>query len=118
MKPVMSGKLSPIAGCLLALAIGMPAGAREFHVSPTGADTNDGSPEKTLQTISEAAKRAQPGDTITVHEDIYRTGRGIWLDWMTQGTHVTRNLVHDTYPGPFSAPTGEKKSTKVRPIKR
>ena len=29
---------------------------------------------------------------------IYRSGRGIWLDWMTQGTHVTRNLVHDIAP--------------------
>ena len=26
---------------------------------------------------------------------IYRTTRGIWLDWMAQGTRVTRNLLHD-----------------------
>ncbi len=26
---------------------------------------------------------------------IYRTNRGLWLDWMAQGTHVTRNLFHD-----------------------
>ena len=26
---------------------------------------------------------------------IYRTCRGIWLDWMAQGTRVTRNLLHD-----------------------
>jgi alpha-N-arabinofuranosidase len=26
---------------------------------------------------------------------IYRTIRGIWLDWMAQGAHVTRNLLHD-----------------------
>lgn len=26
---------------------------------------------------------------------IYRTCRGLWLDWMAQGTHVTRNLFHD-----------------------
>jgi len=29
---------------------------------------------------------------------IYRTCRGIWLDWMAQGTHVTRNLLHDNGP--------------------
>jgi alpha-N-arabinofuranosidase len=29
---------------------------------------------------------------------IYRTTRGIWLDWMTQGTRVTRNLLHDNGP--------------------
>lgn len=37
-------------------------------------------------------------DTVISHNHIYRTGRGIWLDWMTQGTHVTGNLVHDTAP--------------------
>ena len=26
---------------------------------------------------------------------IFRTCRGIWLDWMAQGTRVTRNLLHD-----------------------
>src|SRR4029077_14610899 len=26
---------------------------------------------------------------------IYRTCRGIWLDWMAQGTRVTGNLLHD-----------------------
>ena len=26
---------------------------------------------------------------------IYRTCRGLWLDWMAQGTRVTGNLFHD-----------------------
>jgi alpha-N-arabinofuranosidase len=26
---------------------------------------------------------------------IYRTNRGLWLDWMAQGAHVSRNLFHD-----------------------
>jgi alpha-N-arabinofuranosidase len=26
---------------------------------------------------------------------VYRTCRGLWLDWMAQGTRVTRNLFHD-----------------------
>lgn len=26
---------------------------------------------------------------------IYRAYRGLWLDWMAQGTHVTGNLLHD-----------------------
>ena len=37
-------------------------------------------------------------DTEISHNHIYRTCRGIWLDWMTQGTHVTGNLFHDTAP--------------------
>jgi alpha-N-arabinofuranosidase len=37
-------------------------------------------------------------DTIISRNHIYRTSRGIWLDWMTQGTRVTRNLLHDNDP--------------------
>ncbi|MCP4645942.1 MAG: xylosidase, partial [bacterium] len=35
---------------------------------------------------------------IVRNNHIYRTTRGIWLDWMTQGTRVTRNLLHDNGP--------------------
>ena len=28
---------------------------------------------------------------------IYRTVRGLWLDWMAQGTRVSRNLFHDNF---------------------
>jgi len=34
-------------------------------------------------------------DTLISHNHVYRTCRGIWLDWMTQGTRVTKNLLHD-----------------------
>jgi hypothetical protein len=34
-------------------------------------------------------------DTEISHNHIYRTCLAIWLDWMAQGTHVTRNLFHD-----------------------
>ncbi|NLX12385.1 MAG: xylosidase [Phycisphaerales bacterium] len=37
-------------------------------------------------------------DTEISRNHIYRTVRGIWLDWMTQGTRVTRNLLHDNGP--------------------
>jgi len=37
-------------------------------------------------------------DTVISRNHIYRACRGIWLDWMTQGTHVTRNLLHDNGP--------------------
>jgi len=37
-----------------------------------------------------------PIDTIISNNHIYRSGNfGIWLDWMTQGTRVTGNLIHD-----------------------
>ena len=34
-------------------------------------------------------------DTEISRNHIYRTCRGLWLDWMAQGTRVTRNLFHD-----------------------
>ncbi|HPA18003.1 MAG TPA: carbohydrate-binding protein [Verrucomicrobiae bacterium] len=34
-------------------------------------------------------------DTEISRNHIYRTTRGLWLDWMAQGTRVTRNLFHD-----------------------
>jgi alpha-N-arabinofuranosidase len=34
-------------------------------------------------------------DVQIVHNRIYRTCRGLWLDWMAQGTRVSRNLFYD-----------------------
>lgn len=48
------------------------ASAMEYHVSIKGHDADEGSAAKPLRTISAAARLAQPGDTITVHEGVYR----------------------------------------------
>ncbi len=34
-------------------------------------------------------------DVRIVHNRIYRTPLGLWLDWMAQGTYVAQNLFHD-----------------------
>lgn len=34
-------------------------------------------------------------DMLISGNHIYRSWRGIWLDWMTQGTRVSHNLLHD-----------------------
>ncbi len=46
--------------------------AVEYHVSMKGSDYNEGSVSEPLRNISSAAGIAQAGDTITVHEGIYR----------------------------------------------
>ena len=46
--------------------------ATEYHVSTAGLDGNPGSKLKPFKTISAAAAIAQPGDTITVQEGVYR----------------------------------------------
>jgi alpha-L-arabinofuranosidase len=61
------------AAALLLLALSSTAAiAREYHVWATGDDRGNGSPAQMLKTISAAARLAQPGDTITVHEGVYR----------------------------------------------
>ncbi len=56
----------------LVVWISLAAGAREYHVSVTGSDKNDGSASNPFKTISCAARIAQPGDEIIVHAGIYR----------------------------------------------
>lgn len=34
-------------------------------------------------------------DVQITHNHIYNTVLGLWLDWMAQGTHISRNLFHD-----------------------
>ncbi|MFR9620462.1 MAG: right-handed parallel beta-helix repeat-containing protein [Rikenellaceae bacterium] len=57
---------------LASLAISMSLSARSWHVSPTGSDTHDGSAESPVKTISHAAFYAIAGDTVFIHEGVYR----------------------------------------------
>lgn len=62
-----------LAGVVLPISLGAgAAAAAQFHVSPGGDDTHDGSAARPLKTISAAARVAQPGDVITVHAGTYR----------------------------------------------
>ncbi len=61
-----------IALIVLVALLARSVSAREYHVSVNGRDTNSGSASKPLRTISAAAEKAQPGDTITVHAGTYR----------------------------------------------
>lgn len=44
----------------------------EYHVSKRGSDSFDGSKNKPFLTISRAAQTAEEGDTVIVHEGVYR----------------------------------------------
>ena len=46
--------------------------AREYHVAKSGNDQNLGTYESPFLTISKAAKIAEEGDTVIVHEGVYR----------------------------------------------
>ncbi len=34
-------------------------------------------------------------DVLLERNHIHNAGRGLWMDWMAQGTHITRNLCYD-----------------------
>ncbi|HVI45778.1 MAG TPA: DUF1565 domain-containing protein, partial [Chitinophaga sp.] len=61
-----------IAVMLLCVSVQAQRQGREYHVSVNGNDTDDGSLQRPLKTISAAAELAMPGDVITVHAGIYR----------------------------------------------
>ena len=69
--------------------------AREFHVSAQGSDTNDGSLLKPFKTINAAVKFAFPGDTITVHQGIYRE----WVNPLRGGESNSNRIVYRAAPG-------------------
>lgn len=56
-----------LSGLLASAGLG-----KEHHVSVQGSDNNDGSLARPYRTISAAARIAQPGDVITVHEGTCR----------------------------------------------
>jgi alpha-N-arabinofuranosidase len=81
---------------LLAAALAAPvATAGEFHVSANGNDGNDGSPTKPFKTISAAAQAAYPGDTITVHEGVYRER----INPPRGGESDAKRIVYQAAPG-------------------
>ncbi|MHC4743022.1 MAG: DUF1565 domain-containing protein, partial [Planctomycetota bacterium] len=55
---------------ILLTAAASTAAAKEYHVSTTGSDSQNGTAKKPLRTISAAASLTQPGDTITVQEGV------------------------------------------------
>jgi alpha-L-arabinofuranosidase len=69
--------------------------AKEYHVSTTGDDGNAGSKGKPFKTISAAAKVAQPGDVVTVHEGLYRER----VNPPRGGTSDKNRIVYQGAPG-------------------
>ena len=69
--------------------------ATELHVAPTGNNSNSGSKESPLRTIQRAAELALPGDTITVHEGVYRER----IDPPRGGLSDANRIVYQAAPG-------------------
>ena len=69
--------------------------AKEYHVSVDGSDAAEGTFSKPFRTIAYAARIAQPGDTVTVHEGTYRE----WIDPARGGTCDTLRIVYRAAEG-------------------
>ncbi|MBM3500107.1 MAG: right-handed parallel beta-helix repeat-containing protein [Armatimonadetes bacterium] len=63
----------PLVALLVVASSGLPAA--DFHVAggnPAASDGNDGSAMRPWQTISHAARVIGPGDTVWIHDGVYR----------------------------------------------
>jgi hypothetical protein len=80
--------------CLVLLSASMAAAA-EIHVSVEGDDAHDGSAQRPLRTIQQAAELAQPGDTVTVHEGVYRER----VDPPRGGLSDEQRIIYQAAPG-------------------
>ena len=69
--------------------------AADYHVSKTGDDTNAGSRAKPFKTVAKATDVAGPGDTITVHEGVYRER----ISPSRGGSSDEKRIVYQAAPG-------------------
>lgn len=67
----------------------------EYHVAKTGSDLNNGSLKEPFLTINKAASTAVAGDTITVHEGIYRE----WVNPKYKGLSNKRRITYQAAEG-------------------
>ncbi|MBE5783196.1 MAG: DUF1565 domain-containing protein [Clostridiales bacterium] len=66
-----------------------------FHVSINGSDRGDGSRNAPFRTINHAARMVKPGDTIQVHEGVYRE----WVDPVCSGLNDQMRITFEAAPG-------------------
>ena len=66
-----------------------------YHVAMQGCDRADGSANAPFKTINRAARVAGPGDTVRVHEGVYRET----VVPRAGGTNESTRIVHEAAEG-------------------
>ncbi|MGN1214451.1 MAG: right-handed parallel beta-helix repeat-containing protein, partial [Bacteroidaceae bacterium] len=79
----------------LCLAATTAASARDYHVRPDGNDAANGSVTTPLRTINRAAQLALPGDTVTVHNGVYRE----WINPLNGGESDRKRILYRVADG-------------------
>lgn len=67
----------------------------EYHVAKTGSDQGQGTTQDPFLTINKAASVAIAGDTVTVHEGIYRE----WVNPRYKGLSNKRRIIYESAEG-------------------
>lgn len=80
---------------LIGLLLALPVMAAEYHVAKQGADLNPGTEQAPLLTICAAAEKAMPGDTVTVHQGVYRER----INPPRGGTSEAARITYQAAPG-------------------
>jgi alpha-N-arabinofuranosidase len=107
--------LSAIGGNVTSRLFGLAlsSGRREYHVSIHGEDSNEGTSKRMLRTISAAATKAAPGDTITVHKGLYRER----ISPPRGGVSDNHRIVYQAAPGELVELSGAEVVTGWAPVR-
>ena len=79
----------------ISLLLAAPVQAREYHVSPSGSNAGAGTLESPFRTINHAAQVALPGDTVTVHNGVYRE----WVNPLNGGESPYKRILYRVAEG-------------------
>ncbi len=76
-----------------------------YHVAVSGSDKAAGTEDAPFRTINRAAAAARPGDTVTVHEGVYRE----WVKPPRGGLGDTRRITYEAADGERVVITGSER---------
>ena len=78
-----------------------------LHVATTGSDSGVGTADAPFRTINRAARAAQPGDTVRVHEGVYRER----VNPVRGGVSDQRRITYEAAPGEHVVIKGSERVT-------